>query len=163
MVRSLAAIGAAVAVVVLLVPRSGEPVVQPVQLDAAVASAEAAGDVPVVEPALDDAWQLTSARREPPTGQVPATWHLGYLSPDEEYVGLEVTRESSPPWVQDATTDGQETTTLDVAGRTWTVYSSPDGRTSLLLEQPDLVIVVTGSAVLDELAVMAEAALDGAP
>ncbi len=160
MVRSLAAIGAAVAVVVLLVPRSGEPVVQPVELDAAVAAAEAAGDVPVVRPDLGDDWQLTSARRESPDGSVPATWHLGYLSPDEEYVGLEVTREATPSWVQDVTSDGEETTTLDVAGQAWTVLASPEGRTSLLLEQPDRAVVVTGSAVLDELALMAEAALE---
>lgn len=163
MVRSLAAIGAAVAVVVLLVPRSDEPVVQPVDLEAAVLAAEAAGDVPVVAPELGDEWQLTSARREEPEGQVPATWHLGWLSPDDEYVGLETTSEPTPDWVREVTADGEESTTLDVGGETWTVYEADDPRrTSLLLQRSDDVLVVTGSAVLDELAVVA-AALSATP
>ncbi len=163
MVRSLVAIGAAVAVVVLLVPRSDQPVVQPVDLDAAVQAAESAGDVPVVNPDLDDDWQLTSARRERPDGQLPATWHLGWLSPEDEYVGLEAALESTPDWVREVTSAGEETSTLDVAGRPWTVYTSPEGeRVSLLLETSDGVLVVTGSAVLDELAEVAEAAFAAA-
>jgi hypothetical protein len=163
-VWSLLAIGAAVAVVVLLVPRSDRLVVQPVDLESAVQAAQSAGDVPVVNPVLGEDWQLTSARRERPDGQLPATWHLGWLSPEEEYVGLEATRESTPDWVREVTSDGEETDTLDVAGETWTVYSSPEqGRVSLLLERPDGVLVVTGSAVLDELAEVAEAAVAAGP
>lgn len=160
MVRSLALIGAAVAAVVLLVPRSQQPVVQPVDLGAAVQAAESVGDVPVLVPEPGEDWQLTSARREDPDGQLPATWHLGWLTPEEQYAGLEATAAASPTWVRQVTGDGEQVDTLEIDGRTWAVLvGAEDGRTSLLLEEPDRTVVVTGSSVLDELADLAEAAL----
>lgn len=159
MVRSLAVIGAAVAGVVLLLPRSEQPVVQPVDLDQAAVAARSQGDVPVVVPGLDDDWRVTSARREDADGQVPATWHIGWLSPEEQYVAVEATRRATPQWVRDVTSEGEQIDTLEVDDRSWAVYTSGEsGRSSLLLEESDAVLVVTGSAVLDELVEVAESA-----
>ncbi len=163
MVRSLAVIGAMVAVVYLLVPRPQGSLVQPVDVPGAAQVALAAGDVPVVLPELGQDWQVTSARRDRPENGFPAGWHLGYLTPEQDYAGLEVAAAPTPAWIERATSEGVPATTQEVSGRSWTVYESePRGagqpRTSLVLDDDDRVLVVTGSAVLDELVELAEAA-----
>jgi len=163
MVRSLAVIGAMVAVVYLLVPRPQGALVQPVDVPGAAQVALAAGDVPVVLPELGQDWQVTSARRDRPQSGFPAGWHLGYLTPEQDYAGLEVAEAPTPAWIERATSEGVRATTQEVAGQSWTVYESePRGvgqpRTSLVLQENDRVLVVTGSAVLDELVELAEAA-----
>ncbi len=163
MVRSLAVIGAMVAVVYLLVPMPQGTLVQPVDVRGAAQVAVAAGDVPVVLPELGQDWQVTSARRDRPQSGFPAGWHLGYLTPEQDYAGLEVAAAPTPAWIERVTSEGVRATTQEVSGQSWTVYESePRGagqpRTSLVLEENDRVLVVTGSAVLDELVELAEAA-----
>ncbi len=163
MVRSLAVIGAMVAAVYLLVPRPQGQLVQPVDVPGAAQVALQAGDVPVVLPELGQDWRATSARRDRPQSGYPAGWHLGYLTPEQDYAGLEVAAAPTPEWIQRVTSDGVQASTQEVSGRSWTVFESVPGgsgqpRTSLLLETDDRVLVVTGTAVLDELVELAEAA-----
>ena len=164
MVRSLAVIGAVVAVLYLLVPRPAGTSTPPVDLPGAVEVAEAAGDVPVVVPDLGADWEVTSARRDRPVDGDPATWHLGYLTPSGGYAGLEVADAVTEDWVTRVTSDGTQAGAQDVAGTPWQVYESEQPRrTSLLLEQGGRTTVVTGSAVLDELVELAEAATEASP
>ncbi len=156
MVRSLAVIGAMVAVIYLLVPRPDDVEPPPVDLTGAVEVAQAAGDVPVVVPDLGDGWEVTSARRDRPSDAEPATWHLGYLTPAGGYAGLEVADDATATWLTRVTSDGTEAGVQDVDGIPWTVYESADPRrTSLVLEDGSRTTVVTGSAVLDELVELA--------
>jgi len=161
MVRSLAVIGAVVAFIYLLVPRPAGTDAPPVDLTGAAEVAEAAGDVPVVVPRLGEDWKVTSARRDRSVDGDPATWHLGYVAPSGGYAGLEVAEEVPESWVARVTSDGTQAGTQDVGGTPWRVYESDDPRrTSLLLEQGGRTTVVTGSAVLDELVELAEAATE---
>jgi hypothetical protein len=161
MVRSLAVIGAVVAVIYLLVPRPAGTSAPPVDLPGAVEVAEAAGDVPVVVPDLGEDWEVTSARRDRPVDGDPATWHVGYLAPSGGYAGLEVADDVTESWVERVTSDGTPGATQDVGGTPWQVLESEEPRrTSLLLEEDGRTTVVTGSAVLDELVELAEAATE---
>lgn len=161
LVRSLAVIGAMVAVIYLLVPRPAGTNAPPVDVPGAAEVAEAAGDVPVVVPDLGADWEVTSARRDRPGEREPATWHVGYLAPSGGYAGLEVGDDVTEAWIERVTSDGTEAGTQDVGGTAWQVYESADPRrTSLLLEQDGRTTVVTGSAVLDDLVELAAAATD---
>ncbi len=158
MVRSLAVIGAMVAVIYVLVPRPDDVEPPPVDLAGAVEVARFAGDVPVVVPDLGADWEVTSARRDRPGDAEPATWHLGYLTPSGGYAGLEVAEDVTATWLTRVTSDGTDAGVQDVDGTPWTAYESADPRrTSLVLEDGSRTTVVTGSAVLDELVELARA------
>jgi hypothetical protein len=161
MVRSLAVIGVVVAVVMLLVPQPKSTYTPDVDLAAVVAAARTAGDVPVVAPATPIGWKVTSARRERAVAPLPASWHVGYLTGSGGYAGLETTAAASESWIADVTIDGVDTqTTQDVAGRPWQVWQSQgEDRTSLLQGSVGgQMIVVTGTATLDELVELARLA-----
>lgn len=164
MVRSLAAIGAVVAVVVLLVPRPDVAVVQPVEVAVAARGAQPEASFDLVVPAVPQGWTATSVRFQRDSEDAVPTWHVGYLTAEEGYAALEVAAAATSAWVTDQTSDGERAERLEVGGQSWQVLRSDDpARTSLLLEQGDLTIVVTGSAVLDELVTLAEAALAARP
>lgn len=161
MVRSLAVIGAFVAVIVLLVPRPQTRVIPEGDIKAAAAESVKAGDVPVIVPEVPEGWKVTSARREPAADGLPAAWHLGYLTDDEEYVGLEATLVGSDAWLADVTLDGEDVATpVDIDGVDWATFVSPkQGRVSLTsgaVGGP--MVVVTGSAPRDDLAAVAASA-----
>ncbi len=161
MVRSLAVIGVVVAVVMLLVPQPKSTYTPDVDLAAVGAAARTAGDVPVVAPATPIGWKVTSARRERAVAPLPASWHVGYLTGSGGYAGLETTAAASESWIADVTIDGVDTqTTQDVAGRPWQVWQSQgEDRTSLLQGSVGgQMIVVTGTATLDELVELARLA-----
>jgi hypothetical protein len=158
-VATLVLLGLVVGAVYLLLPRSDAPVTQPVDLDGALEVAVAADDVPVLLPDLGEGWTVTSARRERPDEEQPASWHLGYLTPAEEYAGLEAADGATAAWLGRVTSDGTEAGTQDVDGVAWQVLESVDpARTSLVLEEAGRTVVVTGSAPLDELVELARAA-----
>jgi hypothetical protein len=158
-VLTLAAIGVVVAGVYLVLPQPDSPVIQPVDLDGALEVAVAADDVPVLLPDLGEGWEVTSARRERPDQEQPASWHLGYLTPSQEYAGLEVAEGATGAWLRRVTSDGTEASTQDVDGVAWQVVESVDpARTSLVLDEAGRTVVVTGSAPLDELVELARAA-----
>lgn len=159
-VATLVLMGVVVGGIYLLLPQPESPITQPVDVDGAVEVAVAAGDVPVLLPDLGEGWAVTSARRERPTEDQPASWHVGYLTPAEEYAGLEVADGATAAWRTRVTSDGTDASTQDVDGTPWQVVESLDpARTSLVLEDGDRTVVVTGSAPLDELVELARAAV----
>lgn len=145
--------------VYLLLPQPDSPITQPVDVDGAVEAAVASGDVPVVLPDLDG-WTVTSVRRERPDEEQPASWHVGYLTPAQAYAGLEVADGATSVWLARVTSDGTDAGTQDVDGTPWQLVESLDpARTSLVLEDGERTVVVTGSAPLDELVELARAAV----
>ncbi len=159
-VATLVLMGLVVGGVYLLLPQPDSPITQPVDVDGAVEVAVASGDVPVLLPDLDDGWEVTSARRERATEDEPASWHVGYLTPAQEYAGLEVVDGATAAWRTRVTSGGTEGATQDVDGTPWQVVESLDpARTSLVLEDGGRTVVVTGSAPLDELVELARAAV----
>ena len=157
MVRSLALVLVAVGALVLLVPRPSEPIRQPVDVASAVAQAQDAG-LPVVEPRVPESWYPNAARyaRSGPAGT--ATFHVGYVTPDERFAGVQVARQPGPEWLREVTARGREVGTQDVAGQAWDELLSDDGtRRSLVLQDGEVTTVVTGTATLDDLAGLAQA------
>ena len=118
---------------------------------AEVAAAEAS--FPVLAPEnLPEGWVSTRARWIP-AGQrgvggdpVPAdTWQLGFLSPQQTYLGLDQRGPATAVFVQEVTRGGKAEGASEVAGQSWARYVSEDGRTrSLVAAEADLTTIVSG-------------------
>ncbi|MBC7633482.1 DUF4245 domain-containing protein [Aeromicrobium sp.] len=90
--------------------------------------------------ALPAGWKATSARFD------PAAWHLGVLTDDKDYIGLEQVTLSVDRAVTrfaDGSTAGG---TADIAGSTWTVRNGPRGRLTLVRHEGELTTLINATA-----------------
>ena len=157
MVRSLVLIVAVIALVygcTQALGRDTETPVDTIDYSARLASAEELADFDVLAPrGLPQGWRATSADVER-SGDVVA-WHLGFLNPDDRYVGLEQTDGELDEAVAEQIGTGATGETVEVAGRRWTVYRSDGGDNALVHIEEGVTTVVNGSpdvAVLREFA-----------
>ncbi len=111
---------------------------------------DTAGFAVLVPRELPEGWKATSVRFD--QGRDP-TWHLGVLTDDEKYVGLEQADRSVGDMV--AAFVGEETEeagAVDVDGTSWQLYrDSEDDDLALVTEDSDVVTVVVGSVDEDTL------------
>jgi len=106
-----------------------------------VAQARPAATFALAAPAsLPDGWRATSARFQ------QNGWHLGVLTGDDDYVGLEQLRGSRDRAVDRFAEDSKSDGTADVAGQTWSVRTGPDGRWTYVRDEDGLTTLVTTSA-----------------
>jgi Protein of unknown function (DUF4245) len=154
MVRSIVVILGMVAVLVAIVPRVQSIQQPPVDAASVVADAVRQSGLPFEIPAgLPAGWSSTNARYAASTDGLP-TWQAGWDTPKDGYVAIRQTRNASPAWLQAATSGGEQTGTVEVAGRTWTrFYDSENKRTSL-------VWVPSGAATATSLATVITAIAD---
>ncbi|SNS61450.1 Protein of unknown function [Actinomadura meyerae] len=92
-------------------------------------------------------------------GDTPVAWHLGFVTPSDEYAALEQSNEKASEYVPRMTNSSKPTGTQQVGGVTWTKYHRKDKKAnSLARTLPDgSSVVVTGTASYAELAVLAGA------
>ncbi|WP_433477188.1 DUF4245 domain-containing protein [Spirillospora sp. CA-142024] len=104
-------------------------------------------------------WRPTSSRVNglDSGGDEPVSWHLGFVTPSDEYAALEQSNEKAPEYVPRMTNSSKPVGTQQVNGVTWTKYYRKDKKAnSLARTLPDgLSLVVTGTASYQELAVLA--------
>ncbi|MCW2839154.1 MAG: hypothetical protein JWR55_637 [Aeromicrobium sp.] len=118
-----------------------ETTVKPIDYATVVAQARPAATFPLAAPAdLPDGWRATSARFQ------PNGWHLGVLTDDDEYVGLEQLTVSVDRAVDRFAEDSKDGGTAEVAGDTWTVRTGPDGRVTYVRNADGLTTLVNSSA-----------------
>ena len=142
---------ALLAVVLVIVVEVGgwfrhDTVVEPGAVDYQAVSRQAAGEASfplLVPPRLPDGWRATQARWNP-AGQ---HWHLGLLTEDDDYVGVEQMRavtmdELVDTYLEGGDPDGQ----VLVGGVPWRVYVHADNdRTALLSADGGVATMVLGS------------------
>jgi hypothetical protein len=116
---------------------------------------------------LPQGWIATSVRfaDDPDQGQ---SWHVGFLTDEQHYIGLEQAERSTASMVhefvdEDATEGGQ----VDVRGTSWTRWSDPgrdpdgdpsapsDGDLALVREAGGATTVVVGTVAEDQLTELA--------
>lgn len=119
--------------------------VEPVALERPTAFARESVDFTVLSPReLPEGWIATSVRLD--GGRDPA-WHVGVLTDQERYIGIEQADRSVGDMVEqhvgeEAVDEGE----VSVAGRSWTVYrDEEDDDLALVSEEPEVVSVVVGS------------------
>lgn len=99
------------------------------------------------------AWAADGQRwitNEPAIGN---SWQLGYMAPNDVYVGLQQRDRGVGSFLTDITRDGHtEGGEFELAGRTWEQWTSEDERTrSLVWRDGDMVAVVTGDTGFEQL------------
>jgi hypothetical protein len=108
---------------------------------------------------LDPRWRPTSSRLTglDSGGQKPVAWHLGFVTPSDEYAALEQSNEKASEYVPRMTNSSKPIGTQQVNGVTWTKYHRKDKKAnSLARTLPGGVsLVVTGTASYAELAILA--------
>ncbi|HEX5770030.1 MAG TPA: DUF4245 domain-containing protein [Nocardioidaceae bacterium] len=106
-------------------------------------------DFPPVAPAtLPEGWKATSVRLTP----VPALWHLGVLTDEGRYVGLEQSRSSEGNMVEKYVDEGAvRGGTVDIEGDTWRVWTDEGGDTALTRVEKGVTTLVVGTPDQDVL------------
>jgi hypothetical protein len=110
-----------------------------------IAGAREQLDWPVLAPTLPAGWRATSARIETADDGQPIVV-LGYLSPDQEYVGLQQSDTRITDFAKDATLNGKPAGEVTIGGTAWERLVNPDEtRRSLVSKDGDVTYVVTGT------------------
>ncbi|WUH97476.1 DUF4245 domain-containing protein [Spirillospora sp. NBC_00431] len=108
---------------------------------------------------LSSRWRPTSSRLDglEEGGKKPVAWHLGFVTPSDEYAALEQSNQKASEYVPRMTNSSKPIGTHQVNGVAWTKYHRKDKKAnSLARTLPDGVsLVVTGTASYEELAFLA--------
>ena len=112
-----------------------------VDLADAVAGAKATATfVVIAPPALPEGWIATSARF------TPGAWHLGVLTADDKYIGLEQTTTSVKTIIDDFAPKSRVVGDVQVAGETWQMRTESDGDRIYVRDLGETTVLVVGSA-----------------
>lgn len=119
-------------------------------------AADVAGFTPVA-PDTGDSFTSNYARWESGSGSGVPTWEVGYLTPKDAFIGLVQTRQPNPTWLVLQTKSAPVTGTRTAGGQEWELHDNGKGEKSMILDYRGTTVVLTGTAQLDEFAVLADA------
>ncbi len=120
-----------------------DPIGESVPYADTAASAREVATYPLLAPAnLPTDWRVNGVRFTPSGTQ---SWHLGVLTDENRYIGLEQEKVSADDLVQTHAEGAQEAGTLDVDGVVWQRYDGPGKSVTLVQETPDVTTLVTTS------------------
>jgi hypothetical protein len=119
-------------------------------------ASDVAGFTPVA-PDTGNTFTSNYARWESGSGSGVPTWEVGYLTPKESFIGLVQTRQANPTWLLQQTKSAPVTGTRAAGGQEWELRDSGKGEKSMVLDYRGTTVVLTGTAQLDEFAVLADA------
>ncbi|MEW2153896.1 DUF4245 domain-containing protein [Streptomyces sp. NPDC007189] len=158
MILSLALIGIAAAVVYFLtIPHDDHaPDLKRVDYRVELLTARRTASYPVAAPeGLPSTWKATSVRFQGESGD---RWHLGFQTPDSQYVQIEQSTQKRAAFIDDASQGGSATKQAEtIGGRTWTRYTGGRYDALVLNGTPGSTTVVAGTASFTELTKMAAA------
>lgn len=126
---------------------------------------DVAGFTPVA-PDTGDTFTSNYARWESGSGSGVPTWEVGFLTPNESFIGLVQTRQPNPTWLVQQTKSAPVTGTRTAGGQEWELRDTGKGEKSMVLDYRGTTVVLTGSAQLDEFAALAAAvvqSMDASP
>ncbi len=122
LVLSLLVSVAAVAVLVLLVPRSEAPMDRPVDFASVAGQLQTGIDEPLLVPELPDGWRANAAQwRVGGSDKIPS-WYIGLLTKGNEFIGLTQGLGANPSWLAAQLKNAPASDTRVVDGVTWDVY-----------------------------------------
>ena len=156
MVRSMLVVLAFVAVLMLVTWRPQPEAVKVVDPSDAIAVATAQATFPLEAPTgLAEGWRPTSARWEPTekSGSDPVL-HIGYVTPQDAYAQVSQSSSISDAYIAEQTREGRPVGDVAIDGVVWQRWERGDRRSLLLLE-PEVTTIVSGTAAWDELTALA--------
>jgi hypothetical protein len=106
-------------------------------------------DFPILAPeTLPEGWRATSVRFVPD----PPRWHLGVLTDQDRYIGLEQSRSSEKKMVETyVDRDAVRGEPVQAAGDTWQTWTDEGGDTGLTRVDDEVTVLVVGTPDLDVL------------
>ena len=120
LIIALVASLAVVAVIVLVVVRPDAA--PPAPVDYRTIASEANAPVPLAAPTLPVAWTSNSAvYNATPTDGV-ASWYVGFITPQEQFIGLRQGIDANPTWLAQQLAGTASTGSTVINGITWSVY-----------------------------------------
>jgi hypothetical protein len=150
-----------VAVIVLITLRTPGQAVRPIDYTGTLTQVRQAAPFPALAPqGLPAGWRPTSATYDPPqtTGLAGvAQWHLGYVTPSDQYVGLEQWNGDLQALLADQLDGPQQTGTVVLAGVPWTRWTSVEGDRRALTRTGEGAVIVHGTGSWTELETFATA------
>ncbi|MFE2096324.1 DUF4245 domain-containing protein [Streptomyces sp. NPDC059468] len=158
MILSLGLIGIAAAVIYVFVPHDDHaPDIKRVDYRVELLTARRAASYPVAAPeGLPGTWKATSVRYQ---GEDSDRWHLGFQTPDGQYVQIEQSTQKKRADFIDQAGQGASATkrTEKIGDRIWTRYTGGRYDALVLEDTPGSTTVVAGTASFDQLTTMAAA------
>ena len=107
-------------VIVLIVPRDDTNRIQPVDYVGISQTVQASVAETLIAPKLETDWWVNAARAEKDLGV--ETWYVGFITPDDQYIGLTQAFESNPSWLANKLQGNWLDVTVEIEGRTWEVW-----------------------------------------
>jgi hypothetical protein len=150
---------AVVVLIGLVVQRPAKETVHAIDFSGQLAMARKAAPYPVLAPdPMPPGWQATSAQVGAEPGK-PFTWHLGVITSDQRYVGLEQSDGASGRFVSDTLGETNDEGTSTIGGNTWqrrastttddhSLVRAADGATTILISTAGYSVLDSYAAVL---------------
>lgn len=117
---------------------------------------DVAGFTPVA-PETGNTFTSNYARWESGSGTGVPTWEVGFLTPNESFIGLVQTQKSNPTWLLQETGNAPVTGKRSAGGQEWELRDNGKGAKSMVLDYRGTTVILTGPAKLDEFTVLADA------
>ena len=161
MVRSLGVVLGVVLVVVLITIRTHGQAVRVVDYSSTLTEARRVAPFTVLAPErLAEEWKATSGDYSPAqvTGRTGVVlWHLGFVTPHDQYAGLEQTNDTLRDVVQAQVVGAVPDGTSTINGVTWQRWSNSGGRRAISVVLGKASVVIHGTADWAELEQLAGA------
>lgn len=156
MVRSLVVLGVVVGGIYVVIPHDekADPT-RVIDYRVETLTARRAAPYPVAAPVgLPQEWRATSVAYERKSANA---WHLGFLDPQQQYVGVEQSTDATDGFIGKVTQKAKATgQTQQVGDRTWERWDG-EKYDALVRHEQGYVTVVTGTASFEQLGAMAAA------
>ncbi len=124
LVLSLVATLALVVIIVLIVPRSDKTIERDYDWSSMAAQLQPSVDVTLVDPELGPGWSSNAVQYSTDKAGI-ASWYIGLISPDEQYLGIHQGINADATWLATLLEGNSPVSTATVDGITWDVYSNP--------------------------------------
>lgn len=164
LVYSLLATVGVVILIVLVVPRSDQPLDRSVDWHSVTQEAQTSREETLVDPELPDGWSSNYAEiRSTGTGGV-TSWNVGFLTPSDEFVGITQGFEADPTWLSTQLNRSVASSVKTIGGLEWTVYDNRENTDgfgnvhyALTTESGTSTVAVFGTGTVEEITLVAEA------
>lgn len=165
LIFSLLATLGVVVIIVLMVPRSNPHTVgNPVDWKSIAAQGAGVEPDPLLAPDLPSGWIANAAELRQGSASGVDDWHIGFISPSNQYVGLDQGFKANPTWADDQLDQIRATGATTIDGVHWTVYDNRAGQSQstdvtygLVATHGDSTVVLSGTAKVSEFDTVARA------
>ncbi|MFC4241935.1 DUF4245 domain-containing protein [Gryllotalpicola reticulitermitis] len=165
LVYSLLATLGVVLIIVLMVPRSNPGTVgKPVDWNSVAAQGAGAEPAPLLSPELPKGWTANAAELRSGASDGIDDWHIGFISPSQQYVGLDQGFKANGTWATDQLDDIRATGSTTIDGVHWVVYDNRNGQSQssdvtygLVATHGVSTVVLSGTAKVAEFDTVARA------